>query len=406
MSARVHFKTAPIIAGLFLIGMVAAGGAQAAGFKVITAFGGGADGAQPALSLIDRTGTLYGTTGDGGGSGCGGSGCGTVFKLSPKGTKTVLYTFNEGAGGYFPGDLIMDKQGNFYGTTYYGGSSKACNGNGCGTVFKLAPDGTETVLHAFKGGRDGALPLSSLILVGGNLYGTTSEGGAKSCGPYNCGILFKVDTSGHESVLHRFTGGNDGAYPGAGLTADSAGNLYGITVLGGSSNCQGSGCGTVFKLAPDGTETILHVFLGGTDGSGPTSSLLLDGKGNLYGTTAVGGSKNCESFGCGTVFEVGADGTEKVLYAFTGSSDGNWPWGNLIMDKTGNLFGITDVGGGGSGVVFELTPKGAQSVLHTFTDGNDGSEPNGIIADKTGELYGTTVYGGSGGEGVVFKLKE
>jgi uncharacterized repeat protein (TIGR03803 family) len=405
MSGRISLVAAPF-AGLILMAMSAtATPAHSAGFKVVHAFQGGSDGAQPAVSVRDRAGNLYGVTGDGGGDGCGGSGCGTVFKLSSSGAEAVLYNFAGGADGYYPGSVTMDKDGDLYGTTYYGGG-KGCDGNGCGTVFRLAPDGTKTVLHVFKNGNDGALPEGDLVNVGGSFYGTTTEGGIKNCGPYNCGIVFKVDASDKLTVVHRFAGGNDGAYPGTGLTADSAGNLYGTTALGGSSDCEGSGCGTVFKVAPDGSETVVYAFHGGTDGSGPTSSLLRDSSGNLYGTTAVGGSSNCQGFGCGTVFRIGADGTERVLYAFTGLSDGSWPWGNLAMDAKGNLFGMTDVGGESSGVIFKLSQKGKESVLHTFTGGKDGSQPNGFIADKTGELFGATIYGGKAGEGVVFRLEE
>ena len=407
MSGNFLFRAGMIpIAGLVLIGTFAAPDrAYPAGFKVLYSFQGGSDGAQPGVSLKDRTGVLYGVTGDGGGTGCGGTGCGTVFKLTGDGTETVLYRFTGSGSGYFPdGDVIKDRHGDLYGTTYYGGGN-GCNGNGCGTVYKLATDGTETVLHAFSGDRDGALPLASLTRIGGNFYGTTSQGGIRNCGPYNCGTVFKIDKNGTEKVLHRFAGGADGAYPGSSLIADSAGNLYGTTELGGSKGCHGSGCGTVFKVAPDGSETVLHAFKGGADGSGPTSSLLLDPSGNLYGTTAVGGSTACMGYGCGTVFKIGTDGKEHVLYAFQGQSDGSWPWGNLIIDASGNLYGTTDVAGAGAGVVFKLGARGKETVLHAFT-GSDGAQPNGLIADKKGNLYGAAIYGGTGDQGVVFKLKE
>ena len=162
----------------------------------------------------------------------------------------------------------------------------------------------------------------------------------------------------------------------------------------------------MFRLAPDGSETILHAFTGGTDGSGPTGPLLRDASGNLYGTTAVGGNGNCMGFGCGTVFKINANGKERVLYAFSGTTDGNWPWGNLIIDGAGNLFGTTDVGGNGVGVVFKLATDGTESVLHTFTGGSDGNQPNGLIATRKGELYGATIYGGTADQGVVFRLQE
>ena len=408
MSGNCFGRTSSVsVAGLMLVGMLALPVcAHAAGFKVLYSFQGGSDGAQPGVSVRNRAGILYGETGDGGGTGCGGTGCGTVFSLGADGTKTVLYRFAGGKDGYYPdGNVIADKQGNLYGTTYYGGNKK-CAGYGCGIVYRLAADGTETVLHVFAGGRDGALPLASLVKVGGQFYGTTSQGGVTGCGPYDCGTVFKIDGAGSESIVHRFAGGSDGTYPATSLIADSAGNLYGTTTLGGSSGCQGSGCGTVFKLAPDGSETILHAFAGGTDGSGPTSSLLLDSSGNLYGTTAVGGSTNCTGFGCGTVFKIGTDGVENVLYAFQGTSDGNWPWGNLIIDAAGNLYGTTDVGGAGSGAVFKLDTSGTETVLHAFSGGDDGAQPNGLVAGRKGRLYGAASYGGTAGQGVVFSLKE
>jgi len=349
---------------------------------------------------------LYGVTGDGGGTGCGGAGCGTVFKLTSQGAETILYSFTGGANGYYPdGNVIADKRGNLYGTTYYGGNTR-CGGNGCGTVYRLAADGTETVLHAFSGGRDGAAPLSSLVESKGKYYGTTTQGGTRDCGPYNCGTVFEIAATGEERVVHRFPGGADGAYPGSSLIADAGGNLYGTTELGGGSGCSGSGCGTVFKIAPDGVETVLHAFAGGSDGSGPSSSLIQDASGNLYGTTAIGGGSSCQGFGCGTVFKIDTNGKEKILYSFDGTTDGNWPWGNLIIDKAGNLYGTTDIGGSGSGVAFRLAADGTESVLHSFTGGNDGDQPNGLIADAKGALYGATIFGGTGGEGVVFRLKE
>lgn len=395
------------IGGLVLsVMLVAPDCADAKGFKVIYSFQGGSDGAQPGVSVRDRTGTLYGETGDGGGSGCGGTGCETIFKLNADGTETILYTFPGGASGYYPdGNVITGKDGSLYGTTYYGGNRK-CNQNGCGTVYKLSPDGTETVLHVFAGGSDGALPLASLVRVGRDYYGTTSQGGIKGCGPYDCGTVFRIDGNGKEKIVHRFAGGADGTYPATSLIADSSGNLYGTTTLGGSDGCMGGGCGTAFRIAPDGTETVLHAFTGGSDGSGPTSSLLLDKSGNLYGTTAVGGSSACQGFGCGTVYRISAAGKESVLYAFQGESDGNWPWGNLIIDAQGNLYGTTDVGGNGAGVVFKLDGSGTESVLYAFSGGSDGDQPNGLIASRKSTLYGSTSYGGTAGQGVVFSLKE
>ncbi|MGA7384143.1 MAG: choice-of-anchor tandem repeat GloVer-containing protein [Methylocella sp.] len=257
---------------------------------------GCSDGAGPGAGLIaDRHGNLYGTTGGGGGSGCGGVGCGVVFKLSPpilpatKWTETVLHTF-AGSDGAGPGGLIADSKGNLYGTTSYGGASDG------GVVFKLAPNGTETVLYSFcslPSCSDGALPLGGLIADrAGNLYGTTYEGGGSECsypGPGFCGVVFKLSPGGTETVLHSFAGGDDGELPEAGLIADASGNLYGTTMGGGATGCPPPGCGVVFKLSPGGTETVLHAFCslpGCGDGAYPTAGLIADSAGNLYGTAS------------------------------------------------------------------------------------------------------------------------
>ena len=248
--------------------------------------------------------------------------------------------------------LIADSAGNLYGTTSGGGASYK------GVVFKLAPDGTETVLHSFPGfPSDGNSPYAGLIAdSAGNLYGTTLSRDSVS----HAGVVFKLAPNGTagwtETVLHSFTGfPTDGALPYAGLIADSAGNLYGATTGGGAS-----GQGVVFKLAPDGTETVLHAFTGGSDGAYPgVGPLIADSAGNLYGTTQVGGAS-----GQGVVFKLAPNGTggwtESVLYSFTGGSDGGQPfYGSLIADGAGNLYGTT-VGGGasGAGVVFKLSGTG------------------------------------------------
>ena len=264
--------------------------------------------------------------------------------------------------------MIADKAGNLYGTTPVGGGTDTCGplkdqqSAGCGIVFKIAARGGESVLHAFTGGSDGASPGAGLTADGaGNLYGTTlAGGGTDNCGlgPYGCGVVFKIAANGTESVLHVFVGkAKDGAYPSAALIADQQGNFYGTTAGGGSTdNCgaqkkgfRAAGCGTVFKLAPDGTESILHVFTGGTDGAYPFGGVIADSTGNLYGTTAGGGgTANCGlgPYGCGIVFKLAPDGTETVLHVFTGKTkDGGYPTAGLIMDKNGNLYGTTYEGG-------------------------------------------------------------
>lgn len=311
-----------------------------------------------------------------------------------------LHAFGGGSDGYYPrGNLIADAAGNFYGTTEGGGVSSVG-----GTVFKLAPDGTETILHAFTGGSDGETPYAGLVLdSAGNLYGTTISGGTAGLG-----VVFKVAPDGNESVLHTFTGGKDGMVPYASLVRRK-GILYGTTYWGGSNyRCTNqNGCGMVFALAKDGTMTVLHAFSGGSDGGFPAGGVIADKSGNLYGTTQYGGSASC-GLGCGTVFEIPFGGKEKVLHAFTNGSDGFQPIGVLTADNAGNLFGATYAGGSHSaGTVYKVTSKGSETVLYSFTGGNDGGNPYaGVIADASGNLYGTTGEGGKigYGYGVIFKL--
>ena len=283
---------------------------------------------------------------------------------------------------------------------------------------------TETVLHSFTGGvGDGILPFAGLIADSkGNLYGTTSNGGAS-----DGGVVFKLSPGGIETVLYSFCGKpgcSDGAGPRAGLIADSSGNLYGTTNQGGGSECNGPGCGVVFKLAPNGTETVLYSFcslLSCSDGALPLGGLIADRAGNLYGTTYEGGGSGC-IYGlglCGVVFKLSppippaTKWTETVLHSFTGS-DGAGPSAGLIADSKRNLYGTTSTGGGPDrGVVFKLAPNGTETVLYSFCSlpsCSDGALPEaGLIADSSGNLYGTTYGGGSEciygpGCGVVFKL--
>ncbi len=259
--------------------------------------------------------------------------------------------------------MIIDAAGNLYGTTEYGGDY-SCGGPGCGTVFELMPtEGggwTEKKLHNFGNGTDGVFPLADLNLdVAGNLYGTTYGGGGLCS--YGCGTVFELTPNGNgnwtEKVLHSFNdNGTDGDLPYAGLIFDAAGNLYGTTVAGGSSYA-----GTVFELTPHGngnwTEKVLHSFSNvGTDGASPFAGLIFDAAGNLYGTTTYGGNHP------GTVFELtptgGGDWTEKVLHSFSNvGTDGAYPYGGLIFDAAGNLYGTTYLGGTYNyGTVFEVTP--------------------------------------------------
>ena len=384
--------------------------AQAQNLTTLYSFTGGADGAQPYGTLVmDKQGNVYGTAAYGGiqSPNCefGPGGCGTVFELTHSGgvwSFNVLHRFrgypDDGANPLYEA-LAFDEGGNLYGTTLMGGpylQGIAC-GTGCGTVFKLAPDGTETVLHSFQGHPDGWSPLAGLVLdMEGNLYGTTEDSGL--------GKVFEVTASGTEKVLYSFHDTPDGAAPEATLVFDKQGNLYGTTGFGGEYGCfGGAGCGTVFKLAPDGTETVLYSFTGGADGAWPRAGLVLDEQGNLYGTTFVGGS-GCGAEGCGTVFQMTPTGTEAILHSFD-DSDGANPTGGLVFDAKGNLYGTTSSGGAyGWGTVFKLTPSGGnwkETVLHSFKS-SDGAAPYGRLLLKGGILYGTTAGGGAHNWGTVF----
>jgi uncharacterized repeat protein (TIGR03803 family) len=374
-------------------------------FSILYTFKDGADGAAPNGGLVrDTSGRLYGTTVTGGGSAY----TGVVFDVDQKGNENVLHTFNGFDGQTPEAGVVRDAAGNIYGTTLNGGSSDN------GVVFKVDTGGNETVLHSF-GGSDGLNPQSSLVRdAAGNLYGTTQIGGS-----FGDGVVFKVDASGNETVLHSFDG-TDGNYPVAGVIRDSAGNLYGTTIFGGNSGCN-MGCGVVFELHPNGTETLLHSFAG-MDGQWPEAGLVQDSAGNLYGTTFNGGASSCFD-GCGVVFKLDQRGKESIVHRFyrcvtcaSSIRDGINPVGSLVRDANGNLYGTTLSGGGdssvcsstGCGIVFEINSGGTESVLHSF-NGTDGSAPVGaLVRDSAGNIFGATAAGGSSscvyGCGLIFKI--
>jgi len=335
--------------------------------------------------VMDKDGNLYGTTLYGGAGGAG-----TVFKVTPSGKETILHGFT-----YFTGDgvepsagLILDQEGNLYGTTFQGGA------NNLGAVFELTSDGTETVLYSFGSqSGDGTYPAASLTMdKRGNLYGTTQHGGGTTNCYQGCGTVFKLTRSGQETVLHSFgVKPGDGIQPLAGLVLDDRGNLYGTTFLGGAV-----GVGTVFKLTPEGAERVLHSFSTDQDGDLPTGNLMRDTVGNLYGTTTSGGTDGNTA---GTVFKVTPDGTETVFYSFSysQSSEGTMPSGGVITDRNGNLFGTTQLGGAeNQGAVYRLSPAGRETLLYSFgSHSGDGFQPEGgLVVDKTGTLFGTTLQGG------------
>ncbi len=351
---------------------------------VLHNFTGPPDGAQPTSVILDRSGNLYGATYLGGyneGSLCR-MGCGTVYEVTAGGEETVLYSFPSIVSGVNPtAPLIRDAAGDLYGTTNFGGSFGVLFGGG--TAFRLSASGRYRVLYNFEGPGGGTgVGASGLVPdSAGNFYGTTDAGGA-----YSNGTVFEITPKGTENVLYSFPSMEFQLYP-SGVIRDSAGNLFGVTAGGGTGACQG-GCGTVFEVSPDGTEKTLYNFGPSPDGNFPTGALLRDAAGNFYGTTEFGGSGPC-FLGCGTVFKLTPSGEESVLYSFTNGSDGGDPNGPLVHDSAGNLYGTAFAGGKpgcgyasvGCGTVFEVTQDGVETVVWTFGGPPaDGANPEGGLA--------------------------
>ena len=397
----------------FLLVTAVTQSAQAQTFSVLYTFAGGADGAFPEAALIrDAAGNLYGTTVENGQTFCS-SYCGNVFKIDPSGKETTLHTFKGGSDGSFPyvAGVVRDAHGNLYGTTEFGGKGLGS----FGVVYKLSKTDRETILHSFaENARDGEAPQSGVILdSAGNIYGTTLQGDGVGCRGFGCGTVFRIDKTGKETTIPF----NETLWGPATLTRDAVGNLYGTTYLSGGTGCGGPGCGTVFKIDKTGKRTLLHAFQGAPDGLIPNGNVVLDRAGNLYGTTWKGGNTTaCPPSGCGIVYKIDKKGKETVLHRFS-INDGLAPQGGLVLDSKGNLYGTTFGGGAacapsGCGTVYKIDKTGKETVLYSFTGSADGRFPYaGLVRDKAGNLYGTASNGGNTGAlcvpngcGVVFKL--
>lgn len=378
-----NFRTS--LCGFLLLGLSTAVTSPAQTFSNLATFDK-TNGAHPDGALVQGfDGNLYGTASDVGAH----TPLGRVFQVTPGGTLTRLSGVGEG---YQPAaGIVLGTNGNFYGTTYWGGDTSACMG-GCGTVFEVTPAGTVKTLYEFGRG-DGFNVDAGLVELNGNFYGTTLYGGGASTSCFQgCGSVFEITPNGTLTVLHVFEG-SDGKYPEATLVAGRDGNLYGTTYNGGSNNW-----GTVFKITPTGTLTRLHSFLK-HDGAWPLG-LVLGSDGNFYGITWRGGGP----LDFGTAFKITAGGTFNTLHTFVGS-DGVNPIGTLMQATDGNFYGVTFLGGSNAclgsgyanacGTIFEMTPEGTVTTLHNFA-GTDGELPEGGLAQATdGNLYGTTAGQGA-----------
>jgi uncharacterized repeat protein (TIGR03803 family) len=321
-------------------------------------------------------------------------------------TTDVIFSFDEDDGEYADTDLETDSAGNIYGTTVLGGD------HGSGTVFQLSPTPSgwvQSVLYSFTGGTDGGEPYKGVSIdQHGNLFGTAVTGGSGGC-EGGCGVVYKLTNSGGtwtQTVIHAFTGGDDGSGPGARVTVDRSGNVFGMTPTGGTY-----GLGTVYKLQPNGGTwdfQVIHTFTGGADGSSGSAGRMLLSHGSLYGAATTGGL-----YGAGVIFELTptpvGEWDLRTLYSFHGQPDGSFPYGALLRAASGKWYGTTYYGGrNGIGAVYELAPRPTgewrERVIYSFQNGSDGNSPiSNLVSDAAGNLYGTTSEGGLG-SGTIFKL--
>jgi len=359
------------------------------------------DGADSRAKLVQGgDGNFYGTT-----YGGGMNNNGTVFRISPGGSYTSLYSFvgSPTGGGHPQAGLVQGSDSNFYGTTYLGGSVNS------GTVFRISPSGTYTTLYSFVGyPTDGNGPLGELVQgTDANFYGTTYYGGTNSC---SCGTVFRISPSGTYTSLYSFgSSAIDGASPEAGLVQGSDGNFYGTTSVGGTStNCGPTGCGTMFRISPSGSYTSLYSFGNYTNDGAAPAGLVQGSDGNFYGTTYLGGLITLCANGCGMVFRINPSGSETNLYSFVGSpNDGQEPAAGLVQGSDGNFYGTTLEGGAASsGTVFRISSSGSYSNLYSFKgNSNDGGWPIDLpVQGINGNFYGTTQFGGTNGHGAIFEM--
>jgi uncharacterized repeat protein (TIGR03803 family) len=381
--------------------------------KVLYAFTGAGDGGGPNGAVtLDGSGNIFGTTHFGGITSCGGNvggGCGVVFELSPNNSswkESALYAFSDGSDGGFPNaGVVLDANGNLFGTASTGGNFQCSIG--CGVVYELVKSSkwSESVLHAFTGS-DGQYP-NAVLLQGRNnaFYSTTWFGG--STGNGTVFSLTPSSSSWTETILYSFSGTADGSAPAAGVIADAKGNLYGTTY-----KFDGDNDGVAYELQKRShgswKDRVLYSFTGQGGGEDPYAGLLMASKRKLYGTTIEGGSN-----GAGAAFELRREAhgswTEHDLHVFGGAGDGGTPYGGLVADTAGNLFGTTLFGGANNaGTIYELSAtrggRWKERIVYSFTGGADGGNPGGTLTiDSGGNLYGTA-GGGQNGSGVIFEI--
>jgi uncharacterized repeat protein (TIGR03803 family) len=375
-------------------------------FTTVYSFTGGEDGANPMAGLVQGSdGNFYGTTSNGGTNNSG-----TVFKISAAGALTSLHSFTgTNDGGWPQAGLVQGTDGNFYGTTQWGGTSNL------GTVFQITSNGALTTLYSFTGASDGAYPEAALARGSdGNFYGTTYGGYGTTYGgaPNSMGSVFQITANGVLASLYSFAGAGDGASPSAGLVQGIDGNFYGVTSQAGAN-----GFGTVFQISTNGALTTLYSFTGTSDGAYAEAGLTQGSDGNFYGTTEGGGVLlNQYPYGLGTVFQISTNGALTTLYCFpgsnfTGTNNGQYPNSALVQGSDGNFYGTTFSGGAyldrygfGYGTLFQISTNGGLTSLYSFTDANDGANPNGLVRGSDGNFYGTTSCIAVAGAGAVFRL--